>query len=100
MCVEMPDGMHTKIKRRVILGSAKDLLLSPRLRVYGKTGPENDFISLESGKNLSSGLRYLMLTGAEEYARLIKQSLSFSPTLSGLNGHGIFGVLAQRNKLN
>ena len=37
MWVEMPDGMHTKIKRRVVLGSAEELLLSPGLRVRNKT---------------------------------------------------------------
>ena len=28
MYLEMPDRMHTKIKRRVVLGSAEDLLLA------------------------------------------------------------------------
>ena len=50
MCVEMPDGMHTNIKRRVVSGSAENLLLNPGLRTCDKTWPENEFISLESGK--------------------------------------------------
>ena len=38
MCVQLPDRMHTRIKRRVVLGSAEDLLLSPGLRVCDMAG--------------------------------------------------------------
>lgn len=62
MYLEVPDRMLIKIKCRVVLGSAEDILLSPGPRACDKTWRRNDFIALEKGKRSSTSFVILEWT--------------------------------------